>query len=211
MSFSADNPLANPTLPYPDNALADKGISEETLQFHYGKHHLTYVKKFNGLLKTMPAKVNATNLITIMQTADKGGLFNNAAQIWNHCFYWDCLTPKTNQKPSDTLLDNINKTFGSFELFQNAFTDASLGLFGSGWCWLVKDQNGQLHIVGSQNAENPLTNHHTPLLTCDVWEHAYYIDTRNNRGAYLKNFWECVHWDFVNHNFASNEVKTYSE
>ncbi len=185
-----------PALPYEMDALAPH-ISKETLEYHYGKHHKAYVNNLNNL--TANTEFENADLVDIMKKAE-GGIFNNAAQIWNHTFYWHSLSPNGGGQPSGELAEKINADFGSFEDFKAAFTKAAATLFGSGWAWLVKNNDGKLEIVQTSNAGNPILDGKTPLLTCDVWEHAYYIDTRNDRGAYLKNFWEIVNWDFATKN-----------
>ena len=186
-----------PPLPYAMDALAPH-ISRETLEYHYGKHHQTYV---NNLNKLVPGTEFEHKTIEEIIKKATGGLFNNAAQVWNHTFYWHSLAPQGGGEPTGKLAAAINATFGSFAQFQELFTTTALTTFGSGWAWLVKDHAGKLSVVSTSNAGNPLTNDLIPLLTCDVWEHAYYIDTRNDRGAYLKNYWELVNWDFVASNF----------
>ena len=181
-----------PPLPYAIDAL-EPHISRETLEFHHGKHHATYVTKLNGLIPGTEFE-NASLEDTVLKSS--GPVFNNAAQIWNHTFYWNCLTPNSTE-PSGALLDAINDAFGSLDAFKAEFTDKSVNLFGSGWCWLVKNSAGGLEIVQTGNAGNPMTDGKTPLLTCDVWEHAYYIDYRNVRPTYLEHFWALVNWDFV--------------
>lgn len=182
-----------PSLPYSKDALAPH-ISAETLDYHYGKHHKAYVDNLNKLTEGSDlAKHSLEELIKTTQ----GGVFNNAAQVWNHTFYWHCLSPKGGNKPTGILNDAINKFFGSFEAFQEKFTKTAIGTFGSGWAWLVKNKLGDLEIVSTPNAGNPLTDNKTPLLTCDVWEHAYYIDYRNARPQYIDAFWKLVNWDFV--------------
>jgi Fe-Mn family superoxide dismutase len=187
-----------PELPYAMDALQPH-ISRETLEFHYGKHHNTYVTKLNGLIAGTPHE-NAS-LEDIVRNSD-GGVFNNAAQIWNHTFYWNSLSPNGGGKPTGPLADAIDQSFGSFEQFKEAFTDKAVTLFGSGWAWLVRKPDGKLDIVQTSNADTPLTGDDTPLLTCDVWEHAYYIDYRNARPGYLAAWWELVNWDFAAVNFA---------
>jgi superoxide dismutase, Fe-Mn family len=182
-----------PALPYAKNALAPH-ISEETLEYHYGKHHATYVNNLNKLIAGT-AEENLS-LETIIKQAKPGGLFNNAAQVWNHTFYWNCLSPKGGNEPTGKLADSIAKTFGSFQEFQEKFTQTAIATFGSGWAWLVLDQ-GALKITSTSNAGTPMTEQQLALLTCDVWEHAYYIDYRNARPEYLKAFWALVNWDFV--------------
>lgn len=182
-----------PSLPYELNAL-EPHISQETLEYHYGKHHLAYVNKLNGLIAG--TDFEDSSLEDIIINSD-GGIFNNAAQIWNHTFYWSCMSPNGGGEPEGDLAKAIKKTFGSFDDFKEAFSTACATLFGSGWVWLVKTKAGDLQIIKSPNAGNPLTDSHTPLMTCDVWEHAYYIDTRNARPKYVENFWKLVNWDFI--------------
>ncbi len=186
-----------PELPYAKDALAPH-ISAETLEFHYGKHHQTYVDNLNKLVAGTP---NADkSLEELIKTTD-GGIFNNAAQVWNHTFYWYCLAPKGGGEPKGRVGDEIKKAFGSFQTFKEKFTEAALTQFGSGWAWLVKKPDGSLAIEKTPNAGNPLTSGLKPLLTCDVWEHAYYIDYRNARAKYVENFWSLVNWDFVDKQF----------
>ncbi len=186
-----------PSLPYAENAL-EPFVSAETVAFHYGKHHATYVAKLNGLIPG--TEFENSSLEEIIKKAAAGPVFNNAAQIWNHTFYWSCLAPNAGGEPAGALLEAINKTFGSFEAFKAEMTDKSVNLFGSGWSWLVKDGAGNLSIVQTTNAGNPLTDGLAPLLTCDVWEHAYYIDCRNSRPDYMENFWKLVNWKAVEAN-----------
>jgi len=185
-----------PKLPYAMDALAPH-ISKETLEYHYGKHHQTYITNLNNLIKG-----NEFETMTLEQIVQKstGAIFNNAAQVWNHTFYWYCLTPNKTA-PSGALSEAINKKWGSFEEFKRAFTQVAIGTFGSGWAWLVKTANGDLDLVSTSNAATPLTTDNKPLLTCDVWEHAYYIDYRNSRPNYLEGFFALVNWDFVAENF----------
>ncbi len=186
-----------PELPYAMDALAPV-ISKETLEYHYGKHHNTYVVNLNKLVPgTEFEKLSLEDIIK----KSSGGIFNNAAQIWNHTFYWNCLAPKGGQ-PSGALAEAINKTFGSFDEFKQKFSQTAITTFGSGWAWLVKNSSGGLEIVSTSNAGCPLTEGKTPLLTCDVWEHAYYIDYRNARPKYVESFWSIVNWDFVAKNYA---------
>ncbi|ARD22546.1 MULTISPECIES: superoxide dismutase [Fe] [Shewanella] len=188
-----------PALPYAKNALAPH-ISEETIEYHYGKHHNTYVVKLNGLVEGTEF-ANKT-LEEVVKTST-GGMFNNAAQIWNHTFYWNCLAPNAGGAPTGPIADAINAAFGSFEEFKAKFTDSAVNNFGSAWTWLVKNADGTVSIVNTSNAATPLTDESvTSLLTVDVWEHAYYIDYRNVRPNYMAAFWELVNWDFVNANFA---------
>ncbi len=183
-----------PELPYAKDAL-EPHISSETLDFHYGKHHATYVAKLNGLIEG--TEFSDSSLEEIIAKAPAGPIFNNAAQIWNHTFYWNSLSPNGGGEPTGDLLEGINKAFGSLESFKEQFTDSAVNNFGSGWTWLVKKSDGSLAIVNTSNAGCPLTDGDTPLLTCDVWEHAYYIDYRNVRPDYLKAFWALVNWDFA--------------
>lgn len=187
-----------PALPFAKNSLAPY-ISEETINFHYGRHHQTYVDNLNKLI--VGTEFESKTLLDIVKTAN-GPVFNNAAQIWNHTFYWDCLRSGNDEQLSSELITAINKTFGGLDKFKEAFTKAALDLFGSGWVWLVKDASGNLLITSTNNAGNPLTSDQTPLLTCDVWEHAYYIDYRNARAKHLEAFWHIVNWEFVSRNFA---------
>lgn len=187
-----------PELPYAQDALAPE-ISAETLEYHYGKHHKAYVDNLNKLVPD--TEFEKLPLEDIIRKAS-GGIFNNAAQVWNHAFYWNCLLPKGSSTPVGDLADAINKTFGSFEQFKEKFTSAAVTLFGSGWAWLVKNPDGSLSIEASSNAGNPLKNGKKALLTCDVWEHAYYIDYRNARAKYLDAFWNLVNWEFISQNLA---------
>ena len=189
-----------PDLPYPENAL-EPYISAVTLQFHHGKHHATYVKNLNKLVQgTEFADASLEETIT---KAPAGGIFNNAAQVWNHTFYWNCLSPEGGGQPAGELASAIERAFGDFEKFQNQFTETATKLFGSGWAWLIQNADGGLEIVGTANAGNPMTEGKKPLLTCDVWEHAYYIDYRNARPKYLEAYWQLVNWDFVAANFVA--------
>jgi superoxide dismutase, Fe-Mn family len=186
-----------PVLPFAKNALVPY-ISEETIDFHYGRHHQTYVNNLNQLI--LGTEFETKELEQIIKTS-QGAVFNNAAQLWNHTFYWNCLSKDKNEKLSSDLLAAINKNFSSIEKFKEAFTKVALGLFGSGWVWLVKDASDNLFITATSNASNPLTAGQTPLLTCDVWEHSYYIDYRNARAKYLEAFWHVVNWEFASKNF----------
>jgi len=188
-----------PPLPYSLDALAPN-ISQETLEYHYGKHHLAYVNNLNNLIPG--TEFENLSLEEIVKKAGPGGIFNNAAQVWNHTFYWHSLTPNSKGKPNGELLDAIAKQFGSFEQFKETFSKAAIGTFGSGWAWLVKNNDGSLAIESTSNAGTPITSNKTPLLTCDVWEHAYYIDYRNARPTYVEKFWELVDWDFATKNFT---------
>ncbi|MFQ2192423.1 superoxide dismutase [Fe] [Aeromonas jandaei] len=189
-----------PALPYAINAL-EPHISQETLEYHHGKHHNTYVVNLNNLVPG--TEFEGKSLEEIIKTST-GGVFNNAAQIWNHTFYWHCLSPNGGGEPTGALADAINKAFGSFAEFKDAFTKSAIGNFGSSWTWLVKKADGSLAIVNTSNAGSPLTEAGTtPLLTVDLWEHAYYIDFRNLRPKYMETFWALVNWEFVAKNLAA--------
>ncbi|CAH0993192.1 Superoxide dismutase [Fe] [Sinobacterium norvegicum] len=188
-----------PALPYAIDALQPY-ISQETLEYHYGKHHNTYVQKLNGLVPG--TEFEGKSLEDVVKTAS-GGVFNNAAQIWNHTFYWNSLSPNGGGEPAGAVADAINASFGSFTEFKEAFTNSAINNFGSSWTWLVKNSDGSLAIVNTSNAATPLTDSSvTPVLTLDLWEHAYYIDYRNARPNYIEAFWALVNWDFVNANMG---------
>lgn len=188
-----------PALPYEKNAL-EPHISAETLEYHYGKHHATYVTKLNGLIEG--TDMEGKSLEEIVKSSS-GGVFNNAAQIWNHTFYWNSLSPNGGGEPTGAIADAINASFGSFEDFKAKFNDMAVNNFGSSWTWLVKKADGSLDIVNTSNAGTPITEDGlTPLLTVDLWEHAYYIDYRNARPKYLEGFWALVNWDFANANLG---------
>ena len=188
-----------PVLPYAKDAL-EPHISAETLEFHYGKHHATYVLKLNGLIEgTDLANKSLEEIIK----SSEGPVFNNAAQVWNHTFYWNCLAPNAGGEPAGEIAQAISDNFGSFAEFQAAWNDKAVNNFGSSWTWLVKKADGKLDIINTSNAATPLTDETlTVLLTVDLWEHAYYIDYRNARPNYLNGFWALVNWDFVAQNFA---------
>ena len=188
-----------PDLPYPENAL-EPHISAETLQFHHDKHHATYVQKLNGLIEG--TEFESASLEDIIKNAS-GGIFNNGAQVWNHTFYWNCLSPNGGGAPTAELAAAIDAAFNSFDEFKARFSESAVTNFGSGWTWLVKNPDGTLEIVNTSNADNPMTDGKQPLLTCDVWEHAYYIDYRNARPKYIEAFWNLVNWDFVAQNFSN--------
>ena len=188
-----------PALPYARDALAPR-ISEETIDYHYGKHHQAYVTNLNKMIE---GTAHANQSLEEIIRSSEGGVFNNAAQIWNHTFYWNSLTPNSSA-PTGDLASAIDSTFGSFDEFKAKFTASAAGNFGSGWTWLVKNASGALEIVNTGNAGTPITEAGiTPLLTVDVWEHAYYVDYRNARPEYLKNFWELANWEFAAKNFAA--------
>lgn len=182
-----------PKLPYPLNAL-EPFISEQTLEFHYGKHHKTYVDKLNGLIAG--TDLENSSLEHIIMHSD-GGIFNNAAQVWNHTFYWDNLKPNGGGQPVGKMAGLIDKKYGSFNEFKEQFTQAAITLFGSGWVWLVLTSAGNIDIVQESNVGNPLTKGLKPLMTCDVWEHAYYLDKQNRRPAYIEDFWKILNWNAV--------------
>jgi len=182
-----------PALPYARDALAPH-ISAETIDYHYGKHHQAYVTNLNNLIKG--TEFENLDLLAIIKKS-QGGMFNNAAQIWNHTFYWNSLSPKGGGEPSGKLADAIKKTFGSFAQFKDDFSKTAVGTFGSGWAWLVQRADGGLGLVSTSNAATPITGSDRPLLTCDVWEHAYYIDYRNARPKYVEAFWNLANWDFA--------------
>ncbi len=185
-----------PELPYAKNAL-EPHISEETLEYHYGRHHATYVKKLNNLIAG--TKFESMPLEDIIREST-GSIFNNAAQVWNHIFYWKCLSPDGGGEPRGELASAIQQSYKSYTEFKKQFSEAAISNFGSGWTWLVKNADGQLEIINTSNAETPITDGKQPLLTCDVWEHAYYIDYRNARPSYLEAFWNIVNWDFAAQN-----------
>ena len=187
-----------PALPYELNAL-EPHISKETLEFHYGKHHQAYVTNLNNLVAG--TEFENASLEDVVKKSS-GGVFNNAAQVWNHTFYWNSLSPNGGGAPTGKVADAINAKWGSFDAFKEAFTKSAVGNFGSGWTWLVKKADGSLDIVNTSNAGTTLTSDDVALITCDVWEHAYYIDYRNARPKYLENFWNLANWEFAASNFA---------
>ena len=187
-----------PLLPYANNAL-EPYISEKTIEYHYGKHHQAYVTNVNNLVAGTPFE--HARLEEIIMKAE-GGLFNNGAQVWNHTFYFMQFNPDGCREPKDELNDAINLKFGSFEVFKETFSKAAATLFGSGWAWLVIDENGQLEIIQTSNAGNPLRMNKKPLMTCDVWEHAYYIDKKNLRPKYIEDFWKILDWKVISERFT---------
>jgi Fe-Mn family superoxide dismutase len=189
-----------PDLPYSKDALKPH-ISAETLEFHHDKHHATYVNNLNNLVPG--TEFEGLSLEEVIQKAPAGGIFNNAAQIWNHTFYFNCLSPSGGGEPSGALADAINNAFGSFSNFKDKFSTSAATNFGSGWTWLVKNSDASLEIVNTSNAGTVMTEGKTALLTIDVWEHAYYIDYRNARPKYIDGFWNVVNWNFVAGNFAA--------
>jgi Fe-Mn family superoxide dismutase len=182
-----------PKLPYAPDALVPF-ISQETIEYHYGKHHQAYVTNLNGLVPG--SEFENSDLETMIRKAE-GGIFNNAAQVWNHTFYFETFSKEGRKIPIGPLAEEIDKAFGSFESFRDQFSKAALTLFGSGWAWLVKKGDGSLQIVQESNAGNPMRKGLQPVLTCDIWEHAYYIDYRNRRADYIKSYWEIIDWDKV--------------
>jgi superoxide dismutase, Fe-Mn family len=184
-----------PPLPFARDAL-EPHISAETMDYHYGKHHQGYADQLNKQI--LGTEFEAMALEDIVRSAS-GPMFNNAAQVWNHSFYWNCLSPRGGGEPEGRLAVAINHAFGSFEQFRQYFNQAALTLFGAGWIWLVQRPDGHLALVSASNAGTPITGEDRPLLTCDVWEHAYYIDHRNARPRYVETFWKLVNWAFVNH------------
>lgn len=193
-------PFTLPELPYSQDALAPH-ISAETLSFHYGKHHKNYVNKLNELTANSP--MANESLEAVIKKAGAGPIFNNAAQVWNHTFYWNSLSPAGGGDAKGDLAKAIDKSFGNAAEFKKKFTQSALTLFGSGWSWLVKKPDGALAIVETSNAGTPITGADVPLLTCDVWEHAYYVDRRNDRAAYIEAFWKLVNWEFAAKNLGA--------
>ncbi|HVS10951.1 MAG TPA: Fe-Mn family superoxide dismutase [Planctomycetota bacterium] len=188
-----------PPLPYREDALAPH-LSKETLEFHYGKHHKAYVEKLNKLIGGTPFEG-----MRLEETIRKssGDVFNNAAQVWNHTFYWNSLSPDGGGDPEGAVAEAIDGSFESFDKFREQFGEAAGGLFGSGWVWLVRNKDGSLAIEPMENAKNPLKTGQTAILTCDVWEHAYYIDYRNERERYVEAFWKLVNWEFAERNLSA--------
>ena len=191
--------FVQPPLPYDLKALAPF-LNEEQMNFHYHKHHAGYFKKLNTLVAGKPeAKMSLEELITKAE----GGVFNNAAQAWNHTFFWNSLSPNGGGAPQGAVLEALNRDFGGLEPFKKAFSEAAITLFGSGWAWLAADKERKLKILPMSNAENPLRQGLSPILTLDVWEHSYYIDYRNDRAKYVEHFWTKVNWDFAGKNMAA--------
>jgi superoxide dismutase, Fe-Mn family len=187
-----------PPLPYGYDGLVAKGLSKEQLTYHYDKHHQGYVTKLNAAASTNETLAKKT--IEEIIATEKGPIFNLAAQIFNHTFFWNSMSPNGGGEPKGKLADAINASFGSFDKFKDEFTNAAVGHFGSGWAWLVKDGNNNLKVFQTHDAATPLTEGLKPILTCDVWEHAYYVDYRNDRAAYIKAFWNTVNWEFAESN-----------
>lgn len=189
-------------LPYELNAL-EPHLSEETLRYHYGKHHASYVEKLNKLLENSYLANNSLEQIIVKSSGD---MLHNAAQVWNHNFYWQCLQPDGGGQPEGDIARAIKQQFGTVEVFQEKFTNQVQSFFGSGWVWLVKNQDGTLEITSTHNEDTPLRHQQVALLTCDVWEHAYYIDCRNDKAAYIQAFWALVNWEFANEQLHENEI-----
>jgi len=187
-----------PPLPYAKDALQPH-ISAETLEYHYGKHHQAYVTNLNNLIKG--TEFENLSLEEIIKKSS-GGIFNNSAQVWNHTFFWHCMAPNAGGAPTGPVADAITAKWGSFDKFKEEFSKSAVGNFGSGWTWLVKKPDGSVDIVNTSNAATPLTTENKPLLTVDVWEHAYYIDYRNARPKFVESWWNLVNWEFVNQNFG---------
>jgi len=188
-----------PPLPYAVDALQPH-MSKETLEFHYGKHHQAYVTNLNNLIKG--TEYENLDLEAIVKKSGSGPIFNNSAQVWNHTFFWNCMKPNGGGQPTGAVAEAINKKWGSFDAFKEAFNKSAVGNFGSGWTWLVKKADGSVDIVNTSNAATPLNTADKALLTCDVWEHAYYIDYRNRRPDFVGAFWNLVNWEFVAKNFG---------
>ena len=188
-----------PELPWAKDALAPH-ISAETIEYHYGKHHNAYVTKLNDMIKD--TKYAQMPLEEIILTSE-GGVFNNAAQVWNHTFFWNCLSPKGGGEPSGKIGEMINKKWGSFDKFKEEFKTKATGNFGSGWTWLVQNDAGEIDIFNTSNADTPKRHKLRALMTLDVWEHAYYIDYRNARPNFVDAFWNLTNWEFVNNNLRS--------
>lgn len=195
-----------PPLPYDRDAL-EPLISQSTVDYHYGKHHQTYVNNLNRLVAG--TEYEGQELETIVRHSS-GGLFNNAAQVWNHTFYWNSMRPGGGGEPDAALKTRIIDDFGSMSVFRDEFTAAAIGQFGSGWAWLVQAPNGRLAITTTTNAQTPLTTVDKPLLTCDVWEHAYYLDRQNDRAAYVEAWWQLVNWDFASRNAGFKQQATFA-
>ncbi|MCA1769161.1 MAG: superoxide dismutase [Fe] [Halomonas sp.] len=187
-----------PALPYDKSAL-EPHMSAETLEYHYGRHHQGYVTKLNELIN---GTADASKSLEEIITSSSGALFNQAAQVWNHTFYWHCLAPNGGGEPIGPLAEAINAKFGSFDTFKEAFNAHAVANFGSGWTWLIKTAEGGVDVVNTRNADTPIAHDQVPLMTIDVWEHAYYIDYRNVRLEYLQSVWNVLNWDFVAQNFA---------
>ncbi len=195
-----------PLLAYPLSAL-EPFVSAETLRFHYGKHHQAYVDQLNTAIHG--SEYEPLSLVDLVLKAPAGPIFNNAAQHWNHSFLWRCLNPKAEPSPEGDLKLRIEEQYGTVDQFRTAFEEAALSVFGSGWAWLVRtNDSGKIELITTSNADNPLRMGLQPLLTCDVWEHAYYIDYRNDRRFYLRQLWNVIDWRFVESNYESEGVRS---
>jgi len=186
-------PFQQPPLPFAMTAMKPF-LSEEQLQYHYGKHHAAYFKNLNALVEGKPEEKLSLREVVVQST---GPVFNNAAQAWNHSFFWDCMKPGGGGRPTGELADAIARDFGDFETFRKTMSEAAVKLFGSGWAWLAADKQGKLEIMPLGNADTPLKHGREPVLTIDVWEHAYYVDYRNDRAKFVESFWNAVNWDFA--------------
>ncbi|SHG61016.1 superoxide dismutase [Pedobacter caeni] len=199
-----DITLQLPELPYQKDSMAPI-ITEETFDYHYGKHHATYVNNLKNLTKDDPLSETTVEQILLESHHNNNTLlFNNAAQHWNHSFFWHCLSPNGGGLPQNDIKQLIDRDFGDFDTFRNQFSTTALKLFGAGWTWLAQNEAGKLEIIPLKDASTPLTENKTPILTLDVWEHAYYIDYRNERNKFIDGFWEVVNWDFANKNLLCN-------
>ena len=197
-------PFEQAPLPYPLGAL-DPFVTEEQMDFHYNKHHAAYVKKLNPLVEGTPqANIDLREMVI---QAPAGGVFNNAAQAWNHTFFWNCMSPSGGGQPTGELLAAIERESGGFEAFKKEFSDKAATLFGSGWAWLAADGQGKLEIMPLSNADTPLRHGQEPILTLDVWEHAYYIDYRNERPRFIEGFWDVINWDFAARCYAERRAR----
>jgi Fe-Mn family superoxide dismutase len=192
-------PFQQPPLPFAMDAMKPF-LSEEQLTYHYGKHQAAYFKNLNGLVEGKPEASMSLREVVVRST---GPIFNNAAQAWNHSFYWDCLSPRGGGAPQGALAAALQRDFGGFDDFKKAMSEAAVKLFGSGWAWLAADSKGKLGIMALGNADTPLKHDREPVLTIDVWEHAYYVDYRNDRAKYVEAFWKAVNWDFADKCFAA--------
>jgi len=191
-----------PELPWSKDALAPH-ISQETIEYHYGKHHKAYVTKLNGMVKDTP---DANKSLEELIKSASGPVFNNAAQIWNHTFYWKSMSPNGGGEPDGSIKDAIVATYGDFATFKKQFGEACSGHFGSGWAWLVKEGDNKVKIVQTHDAGCPVKEGQVPILTCDVWEHAYYIDYRNDRAKYVESWWNTINWNFANQNLTQSKI-----
>ena len=192
-----------PELPYEPDAL-EPHISKETLDYHYNRHHATYVNKLNEMIKG--TRLEGKTLEELIRGSNSGKVYNNAAQAWNHAFYWRCMTPNRNTGPSGKFEEAVARSFGSMNQMKREFAEAAAGQFGSGWAWLIKNISGSILVMTTDNADSPIIFDYTPLLVCDVWEHAYYIDYRNDRAAYIEKFIEVINWEFVTENYDARSI-----